>query len=232
MINYDPAKPLIFIHVPKTAGSSVRAVFEDWFGEGLILHYHRGSIPDVIDLKARHNAASPVCLYGHFNAERGFGIPGRYDDQRQFMTILRDPLEKVISAYFFVRLRAQQAAKPTLQEQLTLDLSLGDYVRQTRHNYLKHFPVPVTLENYSDVIERYFIAVGITEELPRSMAWIAQCLDRPAPDIPRLNVTPRGQGYGNYALSAADRAAFEDNHRLERMVYDYCRARLMARSGR
>ena len=28
---YDPTEPLIFVHVPKCAGTTVRAVFRDWF---------------------------------------------------------------------------------------------------------------------------------------------------------------------------------------------------------
>lgn len=230
MITYDPDQPLVFIHVPKTAGTSVRRIFKDWFGDGLIEHYHRGAVPDVIDLNERHSRTAPVCLYGHFNRERGFGLEGRYDGQRQFVTILRDPLEKVLSAYFYVQRRATEksaSGEPlSMIEQQTLDMRVSEYLRETRHSYLKHFPVPVTENNYKAVIEDYFIAIGITEELERSMHWIAACLGRPEPIIPRLNVTPRNNGYAQVDISEEDRAIFAQNHALEFAVYEYCRRRL------
>lgn len=103
---YDPSCPLVFIHVPKTAGSSVRRIFTQWFGERFVPHYFdeaNGTPPQRSPLFDQHSPELPVCVYGHFNRKRGFGVQDNYPDARQFMTVLRDPFEMAISGYYFMR---------------------------------------------------------------------------------------------------------------------------------
>ena len=67
MRRFDPDKPLIFIHVPKTAGISVREVFSGWFGAGLVRHYFdevAGQPPQRDARFDRHSRTEPVCVYG------------------------------------------------------------------------------------------------------------------------------------------------------------------------
>jgi len=88
---YDPGSPLIFLHVPKTAGTSLREIFRGWFGPGLLEHYagvHDGSLPLRHDLSALPSAGHPLAIYGHFNRRRGFGVDDDYPEVRQFVTAL------------------------------------------------------------------------------------------------------------------------------------------------
>lgn len=39
MKQYDRNKPLFAIHIPKTAGTSFRAILKAWYGKKLLLHY-------------------------------------------------------------------------------------------------------------------------------------------------------------------------------------------------
>ncbi|MCU0289198.1 MAG: hypothetical protein MUF15_22735, partial [Acidobacteria bacterium] len=39
MRKYNSKKPLIHIHIPKTAGSTFNKVLEYWFGKNLYRHY-------------------------------------------------------------------------------------------------------------------------------------------------------------------------------------------------
>ena len=101
---YESSQPLIFIHIPKTAGVSVTEIFNGWYGDRLLLHYHdevAEKMPAKYDLKSIHDALLPICIYGHFNRKRGFGLEDYYPDINQFITILRDPFERAISGYFF-----------------------------------------------------------------------------------------------------------------------------------
>ncbi len=106
MKQYDPALPLFMIHIPKTGGASVLECVKDWFGDGLLLHYYdavNGKMPEKYDLARVHSRETPVMLYGHFNKKRHFGIPDYYPEASQFITILRDPFERMISGYYFLR---------------------------------------------------------------------------------------------------------------------------------
>lgn len=75
--DFDPEKPLIFLHIPKTAGISCRQIFEGWYGGNLLLHYFdevTGSMPEVHDLSRGSVGGESVVVYGHFNRVRGLAL--------------------------------------------------------------------------------------------------------------------------------------------------------------
>ena len=221
MIAYDRARPLVAIHVPKTAGTSVREIFRSWFGTGLLLHYFdepRGRLPERRDLSALHSLNTPICVYGHFNRHRRFGIQDYYPDANQFVIILRDPFEMTISHYFFLR----KIGHDWKDKSGIPAVDLPEYLATASPNMLSHFPRPVTHENYRDMIEEYFVEVGIAERLHPSLARIAAALGFAFDPValPHANATERDQ-----TLGPALREAFIERHPLEFAVYDYARSR-------
>ena len=55
MKQYDRNKPLFAIHIPKTAGTSFRAILKAWYRKKLLLHYRdavSGSMHNVFQLYA------------------------------------------------------------------------------------------------------------------------------------------------------------------------------------
>jgi len=104
----EALKCKLFLHVPKTAGTSFRAAAEDFFGPKRIVRDYfddpetSGSIRDtvrasgdplqIIEAIRRDRA---TMLFGHFNVGRYCAIFGIGNA----MTILRDPVTRVISHY-------------------------------------------------------------------------------------------------------------------------------------
>jgi len=220
MIKYQRLEPVIFVHIPKTAGTSVQKIFATWFGKGLIRHYAdgiTGELPPVFDLRHSESATQAVCLYGHFNQLRGFGIPGRYDFVTQYLTIVRDPIEQTISEYFYIR----RVGRNWKDQSRVPTGSLEDHIASAKPNFLNHFPDVITKDNYRDVIEEKFIAVGTTEQLEATINLFAKCLGFKPVEIPRENVTLRDQ-----EISDAHRTAFIERNKLEYLVYEYCKQRL------
>jgi hypothetical protein len=218
---YDPKQPLIFIHIPKAAGTATRKVFQDWYGTGFLKHYFNeqdGTLPPRHDIFKLHRRKRPVVVYGHFNRQRGFGVEDYYPAVRQFVTILRDPFELTISAYFYARqdwIDWKDPARIPREK-------LRDHLATARPNMLNHFPREMRLDNYRDIIEAYFVDIGIAEQLDPSMTRIAAKLgfryDRNG--LGPANTTPRDQ-------AAPDdlREVFAENNRLEFEVYKYVRQR-------
>jgi hypothetical protein len=100
MRKYITEKPLFSIHIPKTAGTSFQKILKCWFGDDLYLHYFdekNNKMPEKYILK------SGLCIHGHFNKKRGFGVFDYYPEADQFITIIRDPLELHLSNFFFVK---------------------------------------------------------------------------------------------------------------------------------
>lgn len=212
---YDPAHPIIFLHIPKTAGTSLRAIMDSWFAPNLLVHYNRPIVPPRHDLARVAKPGAPIMLYGHFNMKQGVGADTYYPDIDQFITLLRAPWERIISGYFYRKGRNTDANAKIFDD-------LESFIRDARNlNFLNHFPRPVTADNYKDIIEQYFVATGTLEDIEPFMKTLCRVFDRPhSPDmLPRLNATPRTEGI---PLHLKD--DFMHNHRLEYDVYDHVRA--------
>ena len=221
MKEYDSNSPLIHIHVPKTGGTSVKELYKEWFGDKLFFHYYNepeGKMPRKYNLSALHTIESPVCLYGHFNRTRGFGIEHYYPEVDQFIAILRDPFERAVSAYFFkLNNRSDwkdQSKIPTGE--------LSEHILKEKVSILDHFPQEVTTNNYQDIIETQFIEIGITEHLDESMQRIASKLNyyyKPG-SLPTLNATQRDQ-----RIPKQLREKYIEERQLDYAVYNYVLAK-------
>jgi hypothetical protein len=191
MRDYDPARPLLFLHVPKTGGLGVRAVWEDWFGDRLLRHYpnpREERPPPRHDLEAATAAGRPPVVYGHFNRSRGFGAEHYYPGVSQFATILRDPFEREVSSYYYLR---RAAAGKKAQERVPSG-SLAEHLRTTRASYLNFFPREVTADNWRGMLDTLFVEVGVLEHVDESLRRLAAKLGKPAPPpLPRVNATAR-----------------------------------------
>lgn len=99
--------PIIYLHIPKTAGTSFRKSAEQYFGPQFVLNDYgqesnetsddiRGAMYDNKDIEVlRSNASKKKFLTGHFeiNAYREV-----FPDS-PVVTFLRDPLERIISEF-------------------------------------------------------------------------------------------------------------------------------------
>jgi len=217
MKNYVLSSPLVFIHIPKAAGSSVREVFRGWFGSGLLENYfdeEAGLLPPRRDLSALHSRERPVVVYGHFNRNRGFGIEDYYPEADQFVTIIRDPFEAAISTYYYMR----RVGDGWRDQSRVPKGDLQHFLANAQPNMLRHFPREVTRENYRDLIEEFFVEVGIMEHLEASLHLIAAKLGMSfaSESLGLVNASERDQPHPEDM-----RDAFIDRYPLEIEVYNY-----------
>lgn len=220
---HDPTLPLIFIHVPKTAGVSVREIVKKWYGPGFIQHYFDNitALPPKRDSRVEtHTPGAPICVYGHFNQLRGFGMEDNYPEARQCVTVLRDPFEMMISEYYFLR-RVSSGWNDRSQVPKG---TLASHLESAQPNMLNHFPRPVTSCNYRDIIDEFFVEIGFCEELVPSLHRMAAKLGKPfnPRDLGRYNVTKRDTENEQVQHMRDD---FRERNKLEFAVYDYAWSR-------
>lgn len=210
MIDYNKNKPLITIHVPKAAGSSFRKIMEHWFGNRIYLHYYdevNGRMPYRIGLR------EGFCVYGHFNKNRGFGIESYYPQVDQFITMLRNPLELVVSEYFFMR---KTGWKWKDKSRIPL-VDIHTYLEKVQINMLNHFPFGLNENNFEEILHSSFIHIGIVEDIGCSIKIIAEKLGfKPPQHVQKLNQTERSQRVPYELLKT-----FKDKHPLEYKVYEF-----------
>lgn len=217
MRDYDCNLPLVIVHVPKTAGTSFGEILRGWYGHHLLPHYYNDAtdeMPHRHDLAHMQSLGRPLAVYGHFNRMRGFGIEHYYPQVEQFVTILREPFDMAVSAYFFMR---KNRAHWKDQSKIPSE-SLENHLLSTTATFLDFFPQKVTFDNYKEMIETRFIEIGITEHLGESIERIARKLncEYKADSLPRLNVTERDQEIPGFL-----RDAFIERHPLAYAVYRY-----------
>lgn len=114
---------IVYLHIPKTAGNTVKSVFKSRFSEENTL-FLNGSDPksdfSLMIKEASH--AGKHLVFGHID----FGISEYLNSDAKFLTILRHPLDRIVSHYYYVLRRKE---KHYLYEQVTKPgLSLSQFV--------------------------------------------------------------------------------------------------------
>jgi hypothetical protein len=206
-MKYDNMLPLTFIHIPKTGGTSVREVFNKWFGPENIIHCYDKT--KILTLQEKYKNKNDIVLYGHFNKAAPC-----VKDAKQLMTIMRDPFKCAVSEYFHRKRTGRlQETRNTLVKQLTNKFNtLAD---RTSLN--------ITKENYKKIIDTKFLAIGTCEKMHYTLNTFAKVLNKPyikEEDIPLLNIAP---SYDDEVNSVTDEHIhiFNKNNELEILIYNY-----------
>jgi hypothetical protein len=169
MKHYDPSKPLVSLHVPKCGGQSVRVILEDWFGDNFYTHYYqkKKSLPAKCQLRPG------ICIHGHFNHLKHFGVMDYYPEVDQYITFLRDPLKVAVSNYFFWKLKARnrQIKLGIIEEGGEHDYRNIDdfFAKRPRSHIINFLPSNFTKDNFKEEMEKRFVYIGVVEDMKTSM---------------------------------------------------------------
>ena len=219
MKKYDKKKPLIAIHLPKAGGTSFGKILRQWYGSKFYTHY-RDTMPKKIKLRRlfSNQFREGICIYGHFNKNRGFGIKSYYPEVDQFITIIRDPFEMAVSEYFFLKKVGNHLKnKSRIPDD---DVDIETYLTRITPNMLNHFPFDLNMDNYKDLLEENFIHIGITEDMDTSTRIIGEKLGFTIfPNVETLNKTERIQ-----RVPYESKKAFIEKHPVEYAVYEFARS--------
>jgi len=139
---YVPGKPLCFLHVPKTGGTSVRTIMENAFDGRRV--YPSGSkargeyhFPEV-GIAAGDDMRSFLALSGH----HGPSIEKYIDPDANMFTWLRDPMERLESDFFFFFV--QQGARN--RNPFERRISSGERIETVFMDWFEKQPVSATAQ--------------------------------------------------------------------------------------
>jgi hypothetical protein len=178
--NFNRERAVIFLHIPKTAGTTISDIIErSYLPKNLYSRYEISPDRYVIEFEQIPEAKRKEfkIIQGHLY----FGIHKLLPQPSTYFTILRDPVERVISDYYYIRRHKKHPFHQTLiSEQMSLEdlIIRGEYHPdncQTR--YLSGVGKSIShgqctqeaLELAKKNLSEYFSVVGILEEFDKTL---------------------------------------------------------------
>jgi len=189
---------VIFLHIPKAAGSTLHAVFNRQYKLANVFTIdEERSIEDLKQLSVRQRAQIEV-LKGHMY----FGLHQLLPQPSTYVTVLRDPVERVISHYYYIlrnpsnELYNQVAGtgmnlKDFVQSGLSLEIDNG----QTRLLSSTGAVVPYKqcsseiLESAKQNVKERFSTIGFVERFDETLILLKRTFNWKMPFYTKSNVT-------------------------------------------
>jgi hypothetical protein len=193
----DLAEVILFLHIPKTAGSTVQVFFEQQMRPS---QWFTLSSPDPFaeyanlpaEVKRTHRVVK-----GHMP----FGIHATIARPTQYVTVVRDPIDRIVSNYYYTRTYPahylyREATRMTLEEFATSRLSVEMDNLQVR--LLAGCPDQpygtlgaAELERAKAHLESHFAVVGHQGDLPAFFTAVSKRFGLRNIGVRPENVTPQ-----------------------------------------
>lgn len=217
-------RTVIFLHLPKAAGSTLNRVIAQQYAPAEIYQTAGKALPII----GTELAANPRVrlIAGHI----GFGVHTLLAGPFTYITVLRDPVERMLSHYHFAR----KLATHPLHAEIANGLSLVDAARrlanlQTR--YLADESVRGTsestgrdaLESAKGNVSRHFAVAGLAERFEETLLLLSRQLGWKIRPVANSNVTrgrPKRQAHSDDELRS-----IREMNALDYELYDWVRSR-------
>ncbi|MEM0925925.1 MAG: sulfotransferase domain-containing protein [Planctomycetota bacterium] len=229
----DAFETLIFLHIPKAGGNSFLDFLtphfrkEDRFDVSEGLRYtERLSELETLPTKAKGQLRF---VFGHLP----FGIHEWLPQQCRYITVLRDPVDRILSHYYFVR---EQRKHPMHETVMSRRMSISDYVTSGLSGELNNGMVrllcgrpdadslrghgPCQEEDLTEAkrnLDGHFAVVGLLEQMHATQRVVSQVLGWDDKEPVRRNQTKKRKSV--QTLRRRDRDAILSKNAMDIDLY-------------
>lgn len=228
----------LFLHIPKTAGSSFRSALA-----ARLKPEHNINIANLRGVRRRAGAFAQaideflaldkeqrfVFASGHLVMPEIVRIQESLGRPVRLLTMLRDPVQRVISDYRYQRTPAHPAHEAFCAAFPTLESFVDSH--RSQNKMFRYLALPgETVEAATARIERDFSLVGLVEMYPLSVKLCSQLIGPRFPATVSLNVT-QNTGDNGVALSDELLDRIRRLNRKDQRLWDHFRKRLRIREA-
>ena len=228
------ATKICFAHVPKCAGSTVVNAISQQVSFADKLLYGSFGINDKACTKAAQAFSEPkrevrkrVVAYalaegkhrvisGHFHCSPGVVETFRQD--WNFVTVLRNPVDRWVSAYVYDRFKTAERAKAELEVEAYLASERGRYSGMTYLSYFSDIPKDPSFSDYQPYVAeaeanlKNFALVGLFDEMEQFAA-----------EFDKVSGHPLKMGHTNKTPKQSAKAEITNNEKLMEKIAEVCR---------
>lgn len=234
----EQEKSVIFLHIPKAGGSTINKIIERQYRQNNIFRI-RGNNPKQIRDCENEFKVLPLTekekikvIMGHMD----FGIHNFLPQPSVYITLLRDPVERVISHYYYV-IRSPHhylyqkvvSKKMSLEECVNAGICLELDNGQTRMLSVadgdKALPISfghcneAMLERAKKNLREYFVGVGLVESFDRSLLLFKKLLNWNNIFYIKRNVTNNRPLKSDFSQKTLD--IIQKQNKLDLRLYKY-----------
>ncbi len=162
---------LVSIHIPKTGGSSFHKILQQQYAENQLFSFEKRIGSDQSNMKTHQDLIAKIpeqvmCIHGHFHHSELKPYLQQFPDTK-LVTWLRNPIERVISHYYFLMQRISKNTNDKeryLENVSLLEFAECDSRKNLIHRYLQG----------SDLNSFFFI--GILENFAKDISSLSHRL--------------------------------------------------------
>ena len=186
-----PADGLVFIHVSKTGGQTVRGALRRIYGDSLSIVYNFGLLDWMRDIGARDSdgQSSLRAVAGHMP----YGFHEMIPRFTKYTTMLRNPIDRIVSHYYYVledpnnRLHDEIVSRSMSLREYVHDISVAPLMNNGATRFLGQATFsedvgPATDERFERALARLdHITIGLTERFDESLLMMRRLFGWSAP---------------------------------------------------
>ncbi|QEL15996.1 sulfotransferase family 2 domain-containing protein [Limnoglobus roseus] len=187
----NPPALLLFMHIPKTAGTTLRFIVEQQYRPGNLYPIYPGHREQLDVFHAFARRQLPRAVMGHFR----FGLHLRLAPLSRYVTFFRDPVDQVISHYNHLL----NSDRPDHREIVRPRGGLGQFlVHEWARNLQTQYVTGLSAEEIDadpdeafhtavGILQHHFLGFGVVEKFAASVHAMADRLGWSVPRFSALN---------------------------------------------